>query len=134
MAVPFTALTLFVIYADQLRTAEVWMEVGGEEASSPGNEGAPGEKPSTPILEEGGPYFGEPIPLTSRTASFPPELDDTRPAWVVHKRFGGHKHPHWRREKLGWLGALKSIFRVYQVKGLQNAPPGPRVRRKTKTI
>ncbi|KAK7747050.1 hypothetical protein SLS62_009307, partial [Diatrype stigma] len=37
----------------------------------------------------------------------------------------GQQPKRWKKQQLGWMGACKSIFRIYKLKQLQSQEPGP---------
>ncbi|KAI0137262.1 hypothetical protein BJ170DRAFT_50872 [Xylariales sp. AK1849] len=138
VSIPFTILTLLIIYADSIRKAEVWIEVAAEQAhddieEKPGHQ--PGKKPqtiSTPNLEQGIPYsFSEPLPISDRigapaTNDAISEVASEPPVSAMiarQKLFKNQKPKTWRKEQLGWKGACKTILQMYSLQRTQGLPP-----------
>ncbi|KAH9907909.1 hypothetical protein F4778DRAFT_777281 [Xylariomycetidae sp. FL2044] len=132
-AVPLTILTLFIIYADSIRKAEVWVEVKakGSDASDQvdleqggGGGGAVPYSVTIPL-----PASEEPVPISA-----PPVDDDAvsdtppppPPAMRMEKMFPDRRRRgnDWRKEELGWMGACKLALGLNKLKEMQNPPPG----------
>ncbi|KAI1136704.1 hypothetical protein F5Y05DRAFT_101697 [Hypoxylon sp. FL0543] len=125
-SVPLVFITILIIYADSIRKAEVWIEVGSSSASS--------EKPDEAGLSNA--ELGAAVPYSETVhigptptnrmgvAAFeeeggPEEYDE--PAMVVEKLFKETGNRKWKKEQLGWLGACKAMFRIYKLK--KGKPP-----------
>lgn len=143
VAVPLTALTLLVIYADSIRREVVWVEStvqgshGGHDSDGP-DDHRPWKKlrrphgVSTPNLEQGVPYsYTEPIAISERISMPLPDARvqpvPSEPVMMLQPRFGGDKSSKaWNKRELGWMGALKCAFQLSKVKKMDGLPSGVR--------
>ncbi|KAI2471748.1 hypothetical protein F4781DRAFT_75998 [Annulohypoxylon bovei var. microspora] len=137
VSVPLVFVTILVIYADSIRKAEVWIEVasssttGSEKQHEEEEEEEEEEVVSAPELEEGG-GGGMRRRMRARTRTdgmgvaaceedgYGPE-EWNEPGMMVERMFKNPGKKKWRKEQLGWLGACKSVFRIYKLK--KGRPP-----------
>lgn len=133
-----SGICLFIIYLDQLRSLDIWFEVtandavealfqqypsgllhpresGAESGQAAGNQGGPTNPPRRVYsnrngdiaVEEGGKLHH----LTSSSSSG----RGRRTIWFEGQRGAGDKA--WKRESLGWGGAVKKTVGYYRFKG-----------------
>ncbi|OTA57223.1 hypothetical protein K449DRAFT_467975 [Hypoxylon sp. EC38] len=127
-SVPLVFITILIIYADSIRKAEVWIEVGSSSGSG-SSEGLEKPEISPPELEAAVPYSETVHVGTSPTqrvgiAAIGEEggLEEyDEPAMVVEKLFKDSGNRKWKKEQLGWGGACKAVFRIWKLK--KGRPP-----------
>lgn len=150
VTMPLCLTTLLVIYADSIRKVEVWIEVAAtgispedeiSNSSSSSSNSAPSEL--VPDLEEAR-LSSAAMPMASRRRRRPQQQQQQRhggdectgmpagPGFIAEQSFSSSsgksgKAKRWKKQQLGWMGACKSIFRIYKLKQLQiQDPPGLR--------
>lgn len=124
---PLTVLALLFIYADSIRKATVWIEVAADEAKVEEQAGQ-----STGVVEDDGTV--EPKPLLG--SSGPGRPDDvmeegveTFPTVVIQRPQDGRPARAYKRQELGWTGAMKSMVGYGYADRLQEPVPVENVRR-----
>lgn len=146
ITIPLVILTLIVIYADSIRKSEVWIEVAAATASEPDSTAPVAAEPNPGADPEKG--EGSPAPLTGLEPSNrlfpegpsrqkhpgPPFLHG--PRWplgppqgsrvVVEPEWYSKLSPEarrtmWEKKELGWLGACKTLLRVYRLQDMQES-------------
>lgn len=153
VSVPLVFVTVFVIYADSIRKAEVWIEVAA--AGGGGGGGGAGSDVENP--EDLGPHehgYNRTAPY-SATVQLPvvepkagrvmgmaalgedysnhPGVDESfdEPSMMAEKMFrkGSGSRRRWQKQQLGWKGACLTAFQLYRLK--KGRPPswGGNVRR-----
>lgn len=149
VSVPLVLVTVFVIYADTIRRAEVWIEVA---ASGAGGSSGPGSDVENPEdLDHGSEHghdhhhngattYSETVqlpvvePKTNRImgmAAFGdeyshPGMDGSfdEPTMMAQKTFrtgGPSSRRKWQKQQLGWKGACMTAFQLYKLK--KGRPP-----------
>ncbi|KAG6363902.1 hypothetical protein INS49_009005 [Diaporthe citri] len=124
---PLTVLALLFIYADSIRKATVWIEVAADEAKMEEQAGQ-----STGVVEDDGTV--EPKPLlgssgTARPDDVMEEGVETFPTVVIRKPQDGRPARAYKRQELGWTGAMKSMVGYGYNDRLQEPVPVESVRR-----
>lgn len=124
---PLTVLALLFIYADSIRKATVWIEVAADEAKMEEQAGQ-----STGVVDDDGTV--EPKPLLGSSNSARPddvmeEGVETFPTVVIQKPQDGRPARAYKRQELGWTGAMKSMVGYGYTDRLQEPVPVENVRR-----
>ncbi|KAI3401470.1 hypothetical protein diail_10904 [Diaporthe ilicicola] len=122
LCAPLTVLSLMFIYADSIRKATVWIEVGADEAKAEEQAGQP-----VGVVEEGGTV--EPKPLLRARLDRPDgvmeEGAETFPTVVIQRPHDGRPARAYKRQELGWTGAIKSmVWYGYSYRLQQSVPQG----------
>ncbi|KAI0181501.1 hypothetical protein GGR52DRAFT_567723 [Hypoxylon sp. FL1284] len=140
VSVPLVLVTIFVIYADTIRRAEVWIEVAAAAGASDV------ENPEEKDDRNGATPYGAAIqlpvvePKTGRTMGTAALGDDyaqdpdaewsfDEPSVMAEKMFrttGGKRK--WQKQQLGWKGACMTAIQLYKLKKGRppNWPPNAR--------
>lgn len=100
---------LLIIYADTLRTLDVWMEVaGGFDAADDGIQALRHHRHRQRTFQTAGDEErGEARVTTAADGG----------VYVVQRRGDGTSGRAWRRRELGWLGAVKKMSGWYMMRG-----------------
>ncbi|KAJ0115622.1 cysteine protease domain-containing protein [Diaporthe amygdali] len=103
---PLTVITLLFIYADSIRKATVWIEVAADEAKVEEQAGQ-----SVGVVEDDGTV--EPKPLLGSKMDHPDDVMEegveTFPTVVIQRPQDGRPPRAYKRQELGWTGAMKSM-------------------------
>ncbi|KAL2195804.1 hypothetical protein P885DRAFT_69957 [Corynascus similis CBS 632.67] len=133
VAGPLAGLTLLLIYADTIRKVEVWVEIASDHVMpSPGGKTADGEGPSSGPPNHSVPVVADheaeeriidmPATTADPVMSVAPEDENWLPrrrwsmGWgevprvILERPADGSRPRAWRREQLGWSGAIKAIL------------------------
>ncbi|KAH7160686.1 hypothetical protein EDB81DRAFT_323152 [Dactylonectria macrodidyma] len=113
-----SVFALLVIYADNLRTLDVWIEVAAGEVD---DVLLHHHRPRRSWRQQGDEERGEAGVTTTTTTT----TTDAAGVYVVQRRGDGTEGRAWRRKELGWLGAVKKMSGWYMVRG----SPGMEFRR-----
>lgn len=118
-------VALLVIYADHLRTLDVWMEVAAGEVL----EGLDLDHHHSQSRFQANRYTShsrQPRRRQYRTSGGDPERGEARlttasdgGVYVVQHRGDGTRSKAWRKGELGWLGAVKKMSGWYRWRGAQ---------------
>lgn len=139
IAVPLTIITLLIIYADSVRREVVWIQVAAENVhqahhrhSQDGATASSGKQSAelTPDLEQGVPVpaYTEAVPAAPQITPATAVADSGRPVvasgQMLKPRFSMKAdHPRvWKQQRLGWAGAAKKIFQLYEMDKTQTSP------------
>lgn len=120
---PLTVLALLFIYADSIRKATVWIEVAADEAKMEEQAGQ-----STGVVDDDGAV--EPKPLLGSSPSAGPgdvmeEGVETFPTVVIQRPQDGRPARAYKRQELGWTGAMKTMVGYGAADRLQEPVPVP---------
>ena len=129
---PLTVLALLFIYADSIRKATVWIEVAADEAKAE-------EQAGQSAGAAGDDGTAEPKPLlggsrTDRPDDLMEEGVETFPTVVIQRPQDGRPARAYKRQELGWTGAMKSMVGYGYADRLQEPVPVESVRRPSTSL
>ncbi|KAL1848122.1 hypothetical protein Daus18300_013722 [Diaporthe australafricana] len=128
---PLTVLALLFIYADSIRKATVWIEVAADEAKMEEQAGQ-----STGVIEDDGTV--EPKPLLGGKMDRPDDVMEegveTFPTVVIQRPQDGRPARAYKRQELGWTGAMKSMVGYGYNDRLQEPVPAEGARRQSSNL
>ena len=138
-AMPLCLITVLIIYADSIRKMEVWMEVAASDTdddeleetstSSAGSyDGLSAISTVPPVAYASAATAGIGVPQGEchGMPAGPGTVAEQRYLYLRKFRRGKDRRfeKKWKKRQLGWIGACKSIFRIYNLKELRGARPG----------
>jgi hypothetical protein len=110
---PLTVITLLFIYADSIRKATVWIEIAVDEAKMEEQAGQP-----SVVVDDDGTVEpkppAEPKPLLGSMITGGPDVVmeegvETFPTVVIQRPQAGRPARAYKRQELGWTGAMKTM-------------------------
>ncbi|KAH8774530.1 hypothetical protein F5883DRAFT_412508 [Diaporthe sp. PMI_573] len=129
---PLTVLALLFIYADSIRKATVWIEVAADEAKMEEQAGQ-----SAGVVDDDGTVEPKPLLGSSNTGG-PGDLMEegveTFPTVVIQRPQDGRPARAYKRQELGWTGAMKTMVGYGNGERLQEPVPVESARRPSASL